>query len=124
MRWHHRLYVTLRGWFRSSSVDRDLNEELQFHFDREVQARVDAGMSLESARRTAAMTIGHLNSIRERSRDERAGASARQFGRDLSYGVRLLRKSSGFSVAAIAIVALGVGAVTAIFSVVYGVALK
>ena len=48
MRWHHRLYVTLRGWFRSSELDRELNEELQFHFDRQVQANLDSGMTLEA----------------------------------------------------------------------------
>ena len=68
--------------------------------------------------------IGNPEPIREASRDGRAGAWLRQFGRDLSYGVRLLLKAPGFSAAAIAIVALGVGAVTAIFSVVYGVALE
>jgi predicted permease len=124
MRWHHRLYVTLRGWFGSSALDRELDEELQFHFDRQVQANLDAGMTPEQARRSAALTIGHFDPIRETSRDGRSGAWLRQFGRDLAYGVRLLRKAPGFAVAAIAIVALGVGAVTAIFSVVYGVALK
>ena len=64
-------------------------------------------------------------SARDRaSRDERAGALVRQFARDVTYGSRLLTKAPGFSFAAIAIVALGVGAVTAIFSVVYGVALQ
>ena len=124
MRWHHRLYVTLRGWFGSSRLDRDLNEELQFHFDRQVQSNMESGMSPAEARRTASITIGNLDPIREASRDGRSGAWLRQFGRDLLYGGRLLRKAPGFSAAAIAIVALGVGAVTAIFSVVYGVALK
>ena len=124
MRWHHRLYVSLRGLFGSSALDRELNEELQFHFDRQVQANIESGMTPEQARRAAAIAIGNPDSIREAARDGRSGAWLRQFGRDLSYGVRLLLKAPGFSAAAIAIVALGVGAVTAIFSVVYGVALK
>ena len=124
MRWHHRLYVALRGWFGSSSLDRDLNEELRFHFDRQVDANIAAGMTPGEARRSAGITVGNPEPIREASRDERSGAWLRQFGRDLAYGTRLLRKSSGFSFAAIAIIAIGVGAVTAIFSVVYGVALK
>ncbi len=41
MRWHHRLYVSLRGLFGSSALDRELNEELQFHFDRQVQANIE-----------------------------------------------------------------------------------
>ncbi len=124
MRWHHRLSVALRGWFRSSSIDRELNEELQFHFDRQVQENLAAGMTPEQARRSASIAIGNPDPICEASRDGRSGAWLRQFGRDLSYGMRLLLKAPGFSAAAIAIVALGVGAVTAIFSVVYGVALK
>lgn len=124
MRWHHRLYVTLRGWFGSATLDRELDEELQFHFDRQVQANLNAGMTMEQARRSAALLIGNPESVREASRDGRSGALVRQLGRDMSYGVRLLKKAPGFSAAAITIIALGVGAATAIFSVVYGVALE
>lgn len=124
MRWHHRLYVMWRGLFGWSTLDRELNEELKFHFDRQVQSNIESGMTLEQARRAASIAIGNVETIRETSRDERTGAWLRQFGRDLSYGVRLLRKARGFSIAAIAIIALGIGAVTSIFSVVYGVALQ
>jgi putative ABC transport system permease protein len=124
MRWHHRLFVTLRGWFGSGALDRELNEELQFHFDRQVEANLEAGMTREQARRAAALAIGNAEPIREAARDARPGAWVRQFGRDLSYGIRLLGKAPGFSAAAVAIIALGIGAVTSIFSVVYGLALK
>jgi hypothetical protein len=103
-------------------LDRELNEELQFHFDQQVQANLERHDARARARPPIA--IGNPDPIREASRDGRAGAWLRQFGRDLSFGVRLLLKAPGFSAAAIAIIALGVGAVTAIFSVVYGVALK
>ena len=46
MRWHHRIVVALGEWFRPSARDRELNEELQFHFERQVQANLDAGMQL------------------------------------------------------------------------------
>jgi putative ABC transport system permease protein len=123
MRWHHRLYVMVRCWFASGALDRELDEELQFHFDREVQVNLERGLSPAQARRAAALAVGNPQPVMELSRDGRSGAWARQFARDLGYGVRLLRKSPGFSCAAITIIALGVGAVTAIFSVVYGVAL-
>lgn len=74
MRWQHRLYVALRGWFGSSTLDRELDEELQFHFDRQLQANLDAGMPTERARRSAAIAIGHFDPIREASRDKRSGA--------------------------------------------------
>ena len=59
MRWHHRLVVAVREWFHPSALDRELNEELQFHFDRQVQANLDAGMPPEQARRAAALAIGN-----------------------------------------------------------------
>lgn len=124
MRWHHRLYVTLRGWFGSSALDRELNDELQFHFDQQVQANLERGMTPSQAKRAASIAIGNPEPIREASRDARAGSSLRQFGRDLAYGTRLLFKAPAFSVCAIAIVALGIASVTAIFSVVYGVLLR
>lgn len=124
MRWHHRLYVALRGLFGSSALDRELNEELQFHFDRQVQANIERGMTAAEAKRAAAIAIGNFEPIREASRDGRFGAWFRQFGRDLSYGVRLLLKAPVFSFCAIAIVATGIAAVTAMFSVVYGVLLR
>ncbi len=101
-----------------------MDEELRFHFDREVQANRERGMSIDEARRAARIAIGNAETHKEASRDERSGALLRQFGRDLAHGTRLFRKSPGFSAACIAVVALGIGAVTAIFSVVYGIALE
>lgn len=124
MRWHHRLYVTLRGWFNSAALDRELDEELRFHFDRQVEANLETGMTREEARRAAAIAIGNLDPIRETSRDARAGALLRQFGRDAAHGVRLLAKEPLFSLTAITIVTLGIASVTAIFSVVYGILLE
>jgi putative ABC transport system permease protein len=124
VRWHHRLSVRLREWLRPSSIDRDLDEELQFHFERQVELNASGGMTPDQARRAAAIAVGHFDPIRERSRDARAGALLRQFGRDVVLGTRLLIKSPLFSLTAIAIVVLGIGSVTAIFSVVYGILLK
>lgn len=124
MRWHHRLYVALRGLFGSSTLDRELNEELRFHFDRQVEANIESGMTPAQARRSAAIAIGNPEAVREASRDGRPGEWLRQFGRDLSYGTRLLAKTPGFALASITIVAVGIGSVTAIFSVVHGVVLK
>jgi hypothetical protein len=81
-------------------------------------------MTPAQARRAAAIAIGNPDPIREASRDGRAGAWLRQFGRDLSFGIRLLRKAPAFSICAMLIVATGIAAVTAMFSVVYGVLLR
>lgn len=114
----------LRGLFRSSTLDRELDDELQFHFDRQVHANIEAGMTRDQARRAAAIAIGNLESIREASRDARSGAWLRQFGRDMIFGAQLSIKAPAFSICAIAIVATGIAAVTAMFSVVYGVLLR
>ncbi|MGH9386614.1 MAG: ADOP family duplicated permease [Vicinamibacterales bacterium] len=124
MRIISRLAMLRRDLFGSRGLDRQMDEEMQFHFDREVQANRERGLSLDEARRQARLTIGSPEAHKESSRDARAGALIRQFGRDLAQGARLFRKAPGFSAACIAVVALGIGAVTAIFSVVYGVALE
>jgi putative ABC transport system permease protein len=123
-RWWHRLVVFLRSWLRPSAVDAEMAEELRFHFDRQVEAGIAAGLAPGEARRKARLLIGHDDPIREASRDGRAGALARQFGRDLRHGARLLHQAPAFCATAVAIVALGIGSVTAIFSVVHGVQLR
>jgi predicted permease len=105
-------------------MDAEFGEELNFHLDRQIEANVRAGMSLEDARRTAYLSLGNLENLREASRAARPGAIVRQLLRDATYGVRLIRRSPAFALSAILIVALGVGATTAIFSVVYAVVLR
>jgi len=124
MRALDRLRAIARSWLRNRRLDEELGEELRFHLERETEANVAAGMAPEEARRAARLALGGMEQIKEDARAERPGAAARQLGRDLAYGARLLRKAPGFAAAAILIVALGIGAATAIFSVVYGVALR
>jgi putative ABC transport system permease protein len=119
-----RVSAVLRSLFRSSRIDDELGEELQFHLERQVQANLEAGMSPAEARRAAALSLGGVEQIKEEAREARPGESARNLARDLAYGARLLRRSPAFAAATVAIVALGIGAVTAIFSVVYGVVLR
>jgi hypothetical protein len=114
MRLLHRVVVALREWFRFGQVDQEFGEELRFHLEREVQANLERGMTLSEAHRQACVTVGHVETISEASREARYGASARQFLQDISYGWRLLRKSPGFALASTSIVALGIAATTAI----------
>ncbi len=119
-----RLATALRGWFRPGSLDADLSEELGFHLERQTQANIDAGMTPPDARRAAQVLLGNVAALRDESRAARHGALVHQLVRDLAFGVRLLRRTPGFAITASAIVALGIGATTAIVSVVYGVMLR
>ncbi|PWT82519.1 MAG: hypothetical protein C5B57_08520, partial [Blastocatellia bacterium] len=95
MRFLHRAHIFLREWLHQRAVDEEFGEELAFHLHREIQNNLDAGMTLEQARRAARLAVGHLESIREESRTARRGAMARQAVRDVGYGWRLLRKTPG-----------------------------
>lgn len=124
MRIAHQIASLCRALFRSGHVDADLADEMRFHIERETEANIARGMSPNDARRAARLIFGGVDVAHERARDERPGASARLFARDLRFGARLLGKSPVFAITAIAIVALGVGSATAVFSVVYGVMLR
>jgi putative ABC transport system permease protein len=114
----------LRMLFRSRQVDADLADEMRFHIDRETEANIARGMSRGAARRAARLTFGSVDDAQEDARDDRPGAGIRQLLADVRFGARLLRKAPVFAVTSVAIVTLGIGAVTAIFSVVYGVMLQ
>ena len=124
MRIFHQLVALFRAVFRSAQVDADLADEMRFHIERETEANIARGMSPEAALRAARMTFGSVGAAEGTARDERPGSSARHVLQDMRVGVRLLRKSPAFGIAGVAIVALGIGAATAIFSVVHGVMLK
>lgn len=124
MRIVHQIVALFRALFRSAHVDVDLADEMRFHVERETEANIARGMFPEAARRAARLTFGSVDASQEKARDDRPGAGVRQMLRDLRFGVRLLGKAPVFGITGVAIVALGIGAATAIFSVVYGVMLR
>jgi putative ABC transport system permease protein len=124
VRWLYQFKLLVLSWIRPGRFDADLDEELRFHLDAQIAHNVERGLPLDEARWTAGLTLGRVDGIRDMCRDSRPGALFRQAVRDAAYGARLLRRTPGFSAAAILIVALGIGAVTAIFSVVDGVLLR
>src|SRR5581483_1783556 len=119
----YQLKALFRNLFRGRTLDRELHEELRDHLEREREANLARGSTPSGAYRAARLTVGSIDTHRESARDERPGAGVRQFMRDVGFGARLMRKSPAFSIAAVSIVTLGIAAVTAIFSVVYGVML-
>src|SRR6185436_16317491 len=123
MRLVYQLVALFRALFRSARVDADLADEMRFHVERETEANVARGMTPAAARKAARLAFGSVDAAHEQSREERPGTGTRQLLRDIRIGTRLLRKSPSFGIASITIIALSIGAATAVFSVVYGVML-
>src|SRR5271167_3375167 len=124
MRLFHKLHLRLRSLFRRCRVEEELTDELDFHLRELIQEDVAKGMPPEEARYAALRELGGLEQIKEECRDMRRINYIENLIQDIRYGLRMLARSPGFTSVVILSLALGIGANTAIFSLIDALMLK
>ncbi|HKO04456.1 MAG TPA: ABC transporter permease [Candidatus Acidoferrales bacterium] len=124
MRWTKTLRYRLRSLVRVNRADTELDGELRFHLEKQIETNLAAGMSAHEAREAALREFGGMDQIREEARDARGLNLLYDLGRDVRLALRQLRRSPGFTAVVVLSLALGIGANTAIFTLAHAMLMQ
>jgi putative ABC transport system permease protein len=118
MLWRTVINLRFRELFRRKRFEKEMDDELRFHLESMIKSNIHAGMTPKEARRSARLAFGGIDQVKEECREARGFRFFGEMRQDLSYAVRQLIHNPGFAILAILVLALGIGANTAVVSII------